>query len=113
MRRIAAAGCKAYSLPIGLELLFFAIAGLKDRDGNGRDLPQRNLVQGRLDLEPFRTVKVIDVLDLVSQYIGQLIIRLHPLDEAGADEDVPSRQCEGIDEIAVGDVVKAIGKFPL
>ena len=58
-------------------------------------------------------MKVIDVLDLVTQYIGKLIVRLHPLNETRADEDVPSRQRKGIDEIAVRDVVKSIGKFSL
>ncbi len=61
-----------------------------------------------LDLHTLSGVVVVDVLDLVTQNEGELVFAGHAIEHALADKDMAAGKGECVDEIAVGDEMKAI-----
>src|SRR4051794_15502700 len=66
------------------------------------------MFQPRFDLDALGAMAEVDVLDLVSKHAGQLVFRLHQGQQAFTDEDVASRESEGVHEGLFVDVMKFV-----
>ncbi len=112
--RIACRYSKAKTFPVSLELLILAVTFLQQREwnlGQRGEFLQIEILELRLDLDPFDCVIVVDMLNLVAYNEGKFIFAGQLIEQPLADENMTARQRESIYEVGVGNEMKAVGQL--
>src|SRR6266849_1771255 len=102
-----------HSFAVRFEFFVLVVTSFPEIDGN---LQQRSqdieieIFEFGFQLDALDTVVVIDVLELVTENIGELVFAHHQVEHAFADVDQPAGKREGVDHVVIGENGELVGQ---